>query len=322
MRISRKATLCVALAGAFGLGALISAHDGDTTKIHSCVDARGSIRIIAANGVCKNTETPLDWNVIGPVGPQGPQGPMGPIGLTGAQGPAGPIGLTGPQGPQGLIGPMGLQGLQGLQGLVGPIGPTGAQGVQGVEGPIGLTGPQGIQGEQGPIGPEGPAGPAGGPPGPQGEAGPAGAGMLRVLSSDGLLVGYVAPWAQKFSIGAQQLLIVQHPLTGHWIQLYRLSPKGLVNSFAELYFKSTDCSGSAYPLGRDLLVSTFAAMGDTAYEIEGVGGGTVVQMNSRLTLTTGTSTCSQIGSVPVDTQPAQTFPLADLNLPPGPYHVE
>ena len=69
----------------------VSAHGGDATLIHACVNKRsGDIRIITATTVCdSDRETALDWGV---------QGPKGDKGDTGAVGSAGP---PGPQGPQG-----------------------------------------------------------------------------------------------------------------------------------------------------------------------------------------------------------------------------
>jgi hypothetical protein len=67
---------------------LVSAHGGDATKIHSCVnDSSGGIKIVGASDTCKTGETALDWNQQGPqgeVGPRGPQGEQGPRGIPGA----------------------------------------------------------------------------------------------------------------------------------------------------------------------------------------------------------------------------------------------
>lgn len=109
------------LAALLGIGgvALVYAHGGDTTRIHSCVK-NGTIRIVGANETCKAGETPLDWNITGqagPPGPAGPQGPQGPQGLQGLQGPAGPQGATGPQGPEGPVGPQGPEGPRGIVGF-------------------------------------------------------------------------------------------------------------------------------------------------------------------------------------------------------------
>ena len=95
-------------------------HGGDTARIHGCVNGKnGTLRIVAANGVCASNEAALDWNITGPTGPIGPQGLTGP---TGADGPAGPQGAAGPQGEPG---PAGLTGATGPEGPVGPQGPAG-----------------------------------------------------------------------------------------------------------------------------------------------------------------------------------------------------
>jgi hypothetical protein len=86
------AVMAMCLAGAFILGLYVSAHDGDTAKIHGCVQKDGTLRVIAATSTCKTNETPLDWNIIGPQGP---------------------VGLTGPQGSEGVPGPIGPPGNSG-----------------------------------------------------------------------------------------------------------------------------------------------------------------------------------------------------------------
>jgi Collagen triple helix repeat (20 copies) len=72
-------------------------------QIFACVNASsGEIKLVAPNATCKNNETSVVWNVVGPqglIGPAGPPGPTGPIGPDGAQGPQGPAGPAGPQGP-------------------------------------------------------------------------------------------------------------------------------------------------------------------------------------------------------------------------------
>lgn len=64
--------------------AIISAHGGDSSKIHACVKNTlingPNIRIVGANGFCNNNETALDWNI------QGLQGVPGPTGLPGQNG--------------------------------------------------------------------------------------------------------------------------------------------------------------------------------------------------------------------------------------------
>jgi hypothetical protein len=48
---------------------LASAHGGDTSLIHSCVNAGGRIRIVGATSSCLGDEQSLDWNKQGPAGP-------------------------------------------------------------------------------------------------------------------------------------------------------------------------------------------------------------------------------------------------------------
>jgi hypothetical protein len=103
----------------------VSAHGGNTSLIHSCVNnTSGEIKIIAANATCPSNYRSLDWNIQGPAGAQGPIGPVGPLG------PVGPVGPVGPMGPQGEQGPQGDPGPQGVQGIQGPAGISGLEVVQ------------------------------------------------------------------------------------------------------------------------------------------------------------------------------------------------
>ncbi|MEK7571990.1 MAG: pentapeptide repeat-containing protein [Patescibacteria group bacterium] len=60
---------------------VVSAHGGDTSKIHACIKTTllngPNIRIVDANTNCNNNETALDWNIQGVPGPSGPPGPTG-----------------------------------------------------------------------------------------------------------------------------------------------------------------------------------------------------------------------------------------------------
>jgi hypothetical protein len=89
--------------------------------IYGCVGKSGKLRVVNAPGECRNMETAIYWNKVGPQGPQGETGPQGPIG---------------PQGEQGLQGPQGEQGPKGEQGDEGPIGPEGPPGPPGMGGAI------------------------------------------------------------------------------------------------------------------------------------------------------------------------------------------
>lgn len=123
-RMKSVLLLAVGILLGTGASALVSAHGGNTTLIHACVNNNmGAIRIIGPNDTCANNETPLDWRIQGEPGSIGPQGPQGPVG---SQGPQGLQGETGPQGPQGPAGP------QGLQGETGPQGPKGDKGNNGL----------------------------------------------------------------------------------------------------------------------------------------------------------------------------------------------
>jgi hypothetical protein len=81
---------------AAGAAGLVSAHNGDPTQIHACVNQgatpRGQVIIYSAPGLtggepatstCGTRGTSVDWNAQG---------------IPGAQGPTGPTGATGPRG--------------------------------------------------------------------------------------------------------------------------------------------------------------------------------------------------------------------------------
>jgi len=93
---------------ALGLGVYTSAHGGDASRIHGCVDNRtGALRIVSAAQNCTaGKETALDWNIAGPTGPQGIQGPEGPQGEAGVPGIGSPRVINGAGADIGaLIGP-------------------------------------------------------------------------------------------------------------------------------------------------------------------------------------------------------------------------
>src|SRR6186713_3531880 len=87
---------------AAGAAGLVSAHGGDPTQIHACVNQaatpRGQVIIYSAPGLagsdpsstCGTRGTPVDW------GSQGAAGVTGPSGVTGAVGATGPSGTSGP----------------------------------------------------------------------------------------------------------------------------------------------------------------------------------------------------------------------------------
>jgi hypothetical protein len=53
--------------------------------IYAC-SGQGHLRVVAANESCKNNETAVQWNIVGPAGPQGDEGPRGLPGLPGTPG--------------------------------------------------------------------------------------------------------------------------------------------------------------------------------------------------------------------------------------------
>src|SRR6185503_16003387 len=109
--ISRRVLASLILFGVVlaGLVSFAALSEPSTNVIYGCRKTQnGQLRIVEANEACLSSETPLQWNVVGPVGPQGPQGPQGEV------------------GPQGAEGPQGIQGIPGVKGDTGPQGPPGA----------------------------------------------------------------------------------------------------------------------------------------------------------------------------------------------------
>lgn len=79
-----SAILLVAMLSMSGV-IYVSAHGGDVTLIHACVNNRtGMPRIISATATCDaSKETALDWGIQGPKGDKGDTGPKGPAGVLG-----------------------------------------------------------------------------------------------------------------------------------------------------------------------------------------------------------------------------------------------
>ena len=57
------ALLAVGLSAVMDLS--VSAHGGDTTQIHACVNPGGQLRVIAPDGSCLKNEVAVDWNPTG-----------------------------------------------------------------------------------------------------------------------------------------------------------------------------------------------------------------------------------------------------------------
>jgi type VI secretion system secreted protein Hcp len=69
--------------------ALAASGASTTQTINACVNHQGDMRLVAVAGACRDNETPLSWNTVGPAGAQGAQGVQG---ASGQPGPAGPQG--------------------------------------------------------------------------------------------------------------------------------------------------------------------------------------------------------------------------------------
>jgi hypothetical protein len=108
------------------IGVTSNAYTDANGVYKGCVDkSSGILRVLTPTGqTCRNSETAIDWNQVGPQGPQG---------------------IQGIQGPKGDKGDQGDQGIQGIQGIQGPKGDTGDAGPQGPAGPAGQPGISGLE---------------------------------------------------------------------------------------------------------------------------------------------------------------------------------
>ncbi len=131
-RVPRYLAIALVTLGVFGLGSVANVLADNPVTYYACTTSQGSLYDVGTTRpTCRNGDTVIYWNQVGPAGPQGPQGLTGATGLQGPTGATGPQGLTGATGPQG---PTGATGPQGLTGATGPQGPTGATGPQGPAG--------------------------------------------------------------------------------------------------------------------------------------------------------------------------------------------
>jgi hypothetical protein len=108
---------------AVAFGGFMRAQGNDIGRIHACLGPANSVRVVNGPGLCRSSETPIEWNVTGPQGPAGPTGPAGPQGPQGPQGAPGAAGAQGPQGLQGPAGPAGERGLHVFNAVGSDLGP-------------------------------------------------------------------------------------------------------------------------------------------------------------------------------------------------------
>ena len=81
---SLSVVVAVALVGS--IAAIASAHGGDKTAIHSCVNSKGTVRLVDPNTDCRAGERPVDWAI---------EGTPGSIWHVGAGAPNSEIGVDG-----------------------------------------------------------------------------------------------------------------------------------------------------------------------------------------------------------------------------------
>jgi hypothetical protein len=228
--------------------------------IVACSDNKtGAIRIVPNLLKCTANETGLKWNTVGPAGPRGVEGPKGAMGLRG---------LMGLKGPMGLKGATGAMGPKGATGAVGPKGATGLAGIKGDTGPIGPKGATGVRGPQGP-----------------------GAQVADAAGNTlGMLIGHEVPGSDSGLQAAQgQTLQIFIPQLNKTILLDK-GTGNAVTSCPELYYTTSDCSGSAYSLCTSDVI--FSAV-DNTYRFIPSGPTTNMYSGSMLTA----AGCSSFGGM-------------------------
>jgi len=113
----RQPALAVVAAIAFA-GSSFGVFAADAPTFRGCLNLKGDLYNVAVSPAqlpaCKQGDTVVGWNQVGPVGTKGAQGDPGPAG---AQGLKGDPGVAGPQGARGDPGPAGAQGPQGPAGI-------------------------------------------------------------------------------------------------------------------------------------------------------------------------------------------------------------
>jgi Phage Tail Collar Domain/Collagen triple helix repeat (20 copies) len=133
MKVSRGSLAVASLV----LGATVSsgiayAVAPETNTISACAKRNGDLRL-SSSGECKQNETLVTWNAVGPQGLAGAPGAVGATGATGAKGDTGTNGVPGANGAPGPKGDTGAIGAPGIAGATGPKGDTGAPGPAGVD---------------------------------------------------------------------------------------------------------------------------------------------------------------------------------------------
>jgi hypothetical protein len=99
------------LLGGAGLVLAVTGIPGANGVIYACFQTQtGNLRVVPEGTKCRDSETALFWNQVGP---QGPKGEKGDQGIQGEKGPKGDTGATGPQGPAGST----LSSFDALAGL-------------------------------------------------------------------------------------------------------------------------------------------------------------------------------------------------------------
>jgi hypothetical protein len=78
MKARRTALLAATTAAIFAGGAAYAAIPDGAGVLHGCYKTNGGqLRLVNSQGDCSPSETPTQWNQVGPTGPSGPAGAQG-----------------------------------------------------------------------------------------------------------------------------------------------------------------------------------------------------------------------------------------------------
>jgi type VI secretion system secreted protein Hcp len=113
LMLSAAGVVCIA-----AVAAIANASGDSSSQINACVNStNGGVRIVAADAICKNGETAMNWSATGPQGPQGAQGIQGLKGDQGDKGDKGDKGDTGASGAGGggtpIVATVSIAGIRG-----------------------------------------------------------------------------------------------------------------------------------------------------------------------------------------------------------------
>src|SRR6266487_1623805 len=121
-------------------------------------------------------------------------------------------------------------------------------------------------------------------------------------------------------------MLVSHP-SGQWLHL-DIDTSGPLPGVWAVFYTEADCTGTAYDISYwneppNLLVLTGKIMDDRVFVARGLDEHvTVRSFYQWLPGQSPSFRCVAYDEVPQRRRRLESFPLSDLNLPSGPYHLE